>query len=103
MALAGDRRMSTLFRGFVAAASTYGTLRQRRLRLSRDALERWERMWLRDLVAYTQGRERLLGEAPLGALEELELRQDVPVLKGRVQAIVEALGLADPTPPAGGL
>ena len=64
---------------------------------------------IRDLATYSQGRERLLreeppdAEEPLGALEELELRRDLPVLKGRLQAVTEALGLSDPTPSAGRL
>lgn len=109
LALAGDGRMQRVFAGFVEAARASGMQRQKRLLQGRAALERWERMWVRDLAAYTQGRERLLreeppdAEEPLGALEELELRRDLPGLKGRLQAITEALGLPDPTPSAGRL
>lgn len=112
LALAGDTRMRRVFAGFVEAACAYGMQRQKRLLHGRASLERWEGMWVRDLAAYSQGRERLYraevsGEQddlePLGALEELELRRDLPVLKGRVQAVTEALGLPDPTPPAGRL
>jgi putative glutamine amidotransferase len=103
LALAGDGRMQRVFAGFVEAARAYGMHRQARLLQGRAALERWEGMWVRDLAAYSQGRDRLLGEEPLGALEELELRRDLPVLKGRVQAVTEALGQPDPTPPAGRL
>ena len=100
---AGDSRMQRVFAGFIEAARTSGMERKARLWQGREALDRWERMWIRDLVAYTQGRERLFGEETLGDLEALELRQDLPVLKGRVQAVTEALGLADPTPPVGRL
>lgn len=103
MALAGDERMQRVVAGFVEAARAYGMQRQARLLQGRAALERWEGMWVRDLAAYSQGRAQLFGEEPLGVLEELELRRDLPVLKGRVQAVTEALGLPDPTPSAGRL
>jgi putative glutamine amidotransferase len=101
LVLDGDRRMQRVFAGFIDAARAYGMQRQARLLHGRAALERWERMWVRDLAAYTQGRSQLFGAEPLGDLEALELRQTLPGLKGRVQAIVEALGLPDPTPPTG--
>jgi putative glutamine amidotransferase len=112
LVLDGDRRMQRVFAGFIDAAREYGMQRQARLLHGRAALERWERMWVRDLAAYSQGRERLYREEmpgeqgdlePLGVLEALELRRDLSVLKGRVQAVTEALGLPDPTPPAGRL
>ena len=103
LALAGDGRMQRVFAGFIEAARTYGMERRGRLWQGRDALDRWERMWVRDLVAYCQGRERLFGEESLPDLEALELRQELPVLKGRVQAVTEALGLPDSTPPVGRL
>lgn len=103
LALAGDQRMQRVFAGFIEAARAYGMERQRRLLLARATLDQWERQWVRDLAAYTQGRQRLFGEEPLGDLDALELRQTLPVLKGRLQAVTEALGLPDPTPPAGRL
>ena len=112
LVLAGNERMQRVFAGFIEAARGYGMERKARLWQGRAALDRWERLWVRDLVAYTQGRERLYREEvpgeqddlePLGDLEALELRRDLPVLKGHVQAATEALGLPDPTPPAGRL
>lgn len=103
LALAGDARMQRLFVGFVEAARTFGMERRSRLLQAQAARTRWEQMWERDLAAYTQGRARLFGEEALPALEELALRQDLPVLKGRLQATAQVLGLADPTPPAGRL
>jgi putative glutamine amidotransferase len=103
LALAGDVRMQRLFAGFVEVARTCGMERRSRFLQARARAARWEQMWERDLAAYTQGRTRLFGEEDLPALEELALRRDLPVLKGRVQAIAEALGLADPTSPAGHL
>ena len=103
LAATGDERMQRVFAGFVEAARAAGMERKARLLHGRAALERWERMWVRALVAYCQGRERLFGEEPLDDLEALELRQTLPVLKGRVQAITEALHLPDPTPPVGRL
>jgi putative glutamine amidotransferase len=103
LALAGDERMQRVFAGFIEAARASGMERKTRLLHGRATLERWERQWVRDLVAYTQGRERLFGEESLGDLEALELRQTLPVLKGRVQAVTEALGLPDSTPSAGRL
>ena len=103
LALASDQRMQGIFTGFVEAARASGVERKARLLQGRAALDRWERMWMHDLVAYCQGRERLFDEETLPDLEALELRQALPVLKGRVQAVTEALGLADPTPPVGRL
>jgi len=103
LALDGDQRMLALFQAFIDAARVYGSERRGRGIQARNALSRWEQMWVCDQVAYTEGRRRLLGEEPLGALEELELRRDLPVLKGRLQATAQALNLSDPTPPAGWL
>ncbi len=95
LALAGDERMQRVFAGLVEAARTYGSARQTRLLQGRNALDRWERMWVRGLAEYIQARDHL-GEEPAGALEESKVQQQL-VLKGRLQAVTEALGLPDPT------
>lgn len=102
-AVAGNARMQRLFAGFVEVARAAGMERRRRLLQGRAGLERWERMWVEDLLTYTEGCRRLLSEEPLPVLEELELRRDLPVLKGRLQASAQALNLSDPTLPGGRL
>lgn len=98
LALDGEQRMLTLFQAFIEAASIYGGERRRCQMQGRRVLERLERMWERDVAAYEQQRLALFAEpCRLGALEEVQQRQQLPILKGQVRAVAEALGWPDPT------
>ncbi len=99
LALTGDQRMLALFQAYIEAARAYGLERHQRQLQGRRLLERVEGMWVRDVAAYAQCRQALFADGALGLLEESQQRQHLPILKGQVRAMAEALGRPDPTPP----